>query len=166
MASKSFEGNYKAWLLETEPAGWDPEGGGVVTDTELAAGTRLERLVSDGAISYTYTENSASQALIDEGKVSHNAGTREVTGGQITHEIDFPLEGDTMYSLYAYGDERFLVVCPDCPGDTPEDGAQLVGFQVQTGDPNTLAPARDTKQNFQVAWFAQDWDFKAAFSGS
>lgn len=167
MASKAFEGNYKAWLLESEPAGWDPETGGVVTATELSAGTRLLRLPSDAAISYTYNENTASQALVDTGKVGHNVGTREVTGGQITHEIDFPLESDTMYALYSYGDARYLIIAPDATGgtgDDPPDAAQLVGFQIETGEPNTLAAARDTKQNFQVGWAAQDWDFKMTFS--
>src|SRR5690554_4192119 len=113
MASKAFEGNYKAWLLTAEPAGWDTENGGTITSAELGAGTRLLRLVSDGAVTYTYTENTASQALIDKGKVSHNVGTREVTGGMITHEIDHPLEDDTMYALYSYGDARYLVVAPN-----------------------------------------------------
>lgn len=168
MASKAFEGNYKAWLVETEPAGWDTDAGGVVTSTELAAGTRLLRLPSDSPIAYTYNENTASQALVDTGKVGHNVGTREVTGGMITHQIDFPLESDAMYSLYAYGDARYLIVAPDGTGgateDEPADGAQLVGFQIETGEPNTLAAARDTKQNFQVGWAAQDWDFKMTFS--
>lgn len=166
MASKSFEGNFKAWLLETEPTSWDPDSGSVIGATELTAGTRLLRLVSDGAVTYSYTENTASQALVDKGKVSHNIGTREVTGGMITHEIDHPLESDAMYSLYNYGDARWLIVCPNCPNDEPDDGAQLYGFEVEMGEPNPLAAARDTKQNFQVSFAAQDWDFKATFDAS
>lgn len=115
MGSVAFEGNYKAWLLETQPAGWDPATGGVVTASELTAGTRLLRLISAGAISYTYNMNTASQAKLDTGKIGHNAGTREVTGGVINHEYDDPIESDTMYQLYAYGDKRFLIVAPVAP---------------------------------------------------
>lgn len=166
MASKAFEGNYKAWILSSEPSGWDPDSGGVVTATELAAGTRLLRLISAGAISYTYNMNTASQAILDTGKIGHNAGTREVTGGMINHEFDDPIEDDTMYQLYAYGDPRFLIVAPVAPDNTPADGAQLYGFQIETGEPNPINTAQDTKQNFKTEFATQDWDFKITFDAS
>jgi hypothetical protein len=163
MASKAYEGQFKAWLLSDAPAGLDfADGGSVVTETELTAGTRLLRLISDGGVGYSYTMNTASQALIDSGKVSHNVGTREVTGAQITHEIDFPLSDDDMFALYAYGDLRYLVVSPD--GVPSATGEMLDIFQIETGEPQKMAPARDAKQNFMVSCAVQDWDFKATFS--
>lgn len=163
MASIAFEGNYKAWILEAEPAGWDPTTGGVVTATELAAGTRLLRLISAGAISYTYNMNTASQAKLDTGKIGHNVGTREVTGGVINHEFDDPIESDTMFALYDYGDARFLIVAPKSDTSEPADLAALYGFQIETGEPNPINTAQDTKQNFKVEFAAQDWDFKMTF---
>lgn len=163
MASIAFEGRYKAWILEAEPSGWDPSTGGVVTATELAAGTRLLRLISAGAISYTYNMNTASQAKLDTGKIGHNAGTREVTGGVINHEFDSPIESDAMFALYDYGEARFLIVCPDCSTETPVDGAAMYGFQIETGEPNPINTAQDTKQNFKTEFASQDWDFKMTF---
>jgi hypothetical protein len=163
MASKAFEGNYKAWLLSDAPAGLDfADGGSVVTETELNAGTRLLRLISDGGVGYSYTMNTASQALIDTGKVSHNVGTREITGGQITHEFDFPLDADAMYALSVYGDARFLVVSPD--GIPDETGQILYILQTEMGEPQPMASARDSKQNFVVGFATQEWDFVATFA--
>lgn len=164
MTSQSYEGNFKAWLLTTQPAGYDPVNGSTVTEVELNAGTRLLRLPSDGGLSYTYTMNTASQALVDEGKVSHNTGTREVTGGQITHEFDFPISADAMYSLYSYGDKRYIVVSPD--GVPSADGEVLDILEVEMGEPHKIAPSRDTKQNFMVEFAVQNWDFQATFDAT
>lgn len=163
MASKSYEGQFKAYLLTAAPAGLDfANGGSVVTATELTAGTRLLRLVSDGGVTYTYNQNTASQALIDAGKVSHNVGTREITGLSITHEIDFPLSTDLMFALYTYGETVYLVVSPD--GEPTTTGEMLDVFQIETGEAQKMAPSRDTKQNFMVGCAVQDWDLQATFS--
>lgn len=162
MASKSYEGNYKAWLLDTEPSAWtDSEEDPEVTEAELDAGTRLERLISDGGVTYTYNQATASQAKLDEGKVSHNLGTREVTGLEITHEADFPLSSDDMWGEYAYGDQKWLVVSPDDEPDTSGDVLHV--FQIETGDKQPNAPARDTIQNFNIGCAVQDWNFDVGF---
>jgi hypothetical protein len=163
MASKSYEGNFKAYLLTAAPAGLNfAAGGSVVTQAELNAGVRLLRLPSDGGVTYSYTQNTASQALIDAGKVSHNVGTREVTGLNITHEINFPLSTDTMFALYDYGNTRYLVISPDGVPDATGDVLDI--FQIETGEAQKVAPSRDTKQNFMVGCAVQDWDFNATFS--
>jgi hypothetical protein len=163
MASKSYEGNFKAWILTAAPAGLNfAAGGSVITAAELTAGTRLLRLPSDGGVTYSYTQNTASQALVDKGKVSHNVGTREITGLSITHEIDFPLSTDAMFALYDYGDTVYLVVSPD--GEPTTTGEMLDIFQIETGEAQKIAPSRDTKQNFMVGCAVQDWDLTATFS--
>ena len=163
MASKSYEGNFKAWILTAAPAGLNfAAGGSVITAANLTAGTRLLRLVSDGGVTYTYNQNTASQALVDKGKVSHNVGTREVTGLSITHEIDFPLSADAMFALYDYGETVYLVVSPD--GEPTSAGEMLDVFQIETGEAQKMAPSRDTKQNFVVGCAVQDWDFTAVYA--
>lgn len=168
MASKAFEGNYKAWLLSTAVSDFDPDAGSTVGETEITAGTRLLRLISAGGIEYTYNQNTASQALVDEGKISHNLGTREVTGVTITHEIDFPLSGDTMWALYEYGDQVDLVIAPEVDDTTgePSDGEDVTVFRMEVGEPQLMAAAQDTKQNFQVGGAVQNWDFKATYDTS
>lgn len=168
MASKAYESNYKAWLLSTRVDSFDPENGSTVGATELDAGTRLLRLVSAGGIQFTYNQNTASQALVDEGKISHNLGTREVTGVSITHEIDFPLSGDDMWGLYSYGDEVDLVVAPEVDDATgePADGEVVHIFRMEVGESQPVASAQDTKQNFVVGGAVQNWDFDATFDTS
>ncbi len=167
MASLAYEGNYKAWLLSTAIAGFDPDGAGSsVTQTELTAGTRLLRLISAGGIQYTYNQNTASQALVDEGKISHSLGTREVTGVSITHEVDFPLSADAMWLLYGYGDQVDLVIAPEVDSVTgePVNAALITVFRMQVGEAQMMASAQDTKQNFMVSGAVQNWDFNASFT--
>lgn len=163
MASKTYDGNFKAYLLAVAPADWDAqdEGNRELTSSELTAGTRLLRLISDGGVSYTPSSNTASQALIDRGKVPHNIGTREYTGGQIIHERHFPTSEDDMWDLYEYGDKRWLVVAPD---GEPSAGDVLHVFEVEVGEVEIFQPGRDTIQNFQVALAIQDWDMKVTFA--
>ncbi|MFW5898858.1 MAG: hypothetical protein ACOCUN_00160 [Jiangellaceae bacterium] len=171
MASKAYEGNYTAWLLETAPTDWEGESEGdrTVTATELDAGTRLERLVSDGAIALTFTTNTASQAKLDAGKVGHNIGTREITGVSVTHERDLPDEdgSDDMWALYAYGDKRYLVIDPSRDPEStdfhPLDTGILHVFEIETGETELQATARDTKQNFMVTFAVQEWDLNVTF---
>lgn len=162
MSSKAYEGNFKAYLLESAPADWAgaEEGARSLTAAELAAGTRLLRLISNGGVAVTENQNTASQALIDAGKISHNIGTREVSSIVITHERDFPVSGDTMWNLYSYGDKRYLVVCPD---GEPEDTHILHVFEVETGEPQIQPTGQDTKQNFTVTCAVQDWDKNVTF---
>lgn len=157
MASKTYEGNYKAYLLTSAPADYGVEDEGLVeiTATELQAGTQLERLISAGGVTYTYNQNTASQALVDLGKISHAIGTREVSGMTVTHEIDFPLSSDSMWSTYAYGDLVYLVIYP---GGEPGTGDVGHLFVCETGEPQTAEVAQDTKQNFTVTFAVQDWD--------
>ena len=165
MAAKTYEGNYKVYLLETEPVGWSAaEGSRTITTAELTAGTRLLRLVSNGAFTYTYNQNTASQPLVDEGKISHSLGTREVTGATLTHEIDFPLSSDAMWNLYSYGDVRFIVVAPD--GEPTADGTVLHVFEGEMSEAQTQGSAQDTKQNFQVTMAVQDWDLKTTLDAA
>ncbi|WP_166345121.1 hypothetical protein [Phytoactinopolyspora limicola] len=165
MSSRSSEGNVKGWLLPVRPADWDePEGEKTLNDVELAAGIRILRLVSDGGITINPTANTASQALLDKGKVSHNAGTRERTG-ELRIEADFDdetaLAGDDMYDLVVYGDKYWLV---QSRGGVPEDGHLLQVYELEMGDGPQLQPsARDTKQNFHVPIAIQEWDEKVVF---
>lgn len=163
MAGKAYEGNFKAWLLETAPADWTAaeEGARTLLASELDAGTRLLRLVSSGGVSVTMNTNTASQALVDLGKISHNIGTREVSDVTITHERDFPVSGDDMWNLYSYGDKRYLVVSPDGVPDT--DGQVLHVFEIETGEPQLQPVAQDTKQNFVVQCAVQDWDLNVTY---
>jgi len=163
MAGKAYEGNYKAYLLAAEPATWgDAEGTRTVAATELVAGTRLLRLVSAGAVAFTYNQNTASQALVDLGKISHNLGTREVTGMTVTHEIDFPLDSDAMWNLYGYGDKAWLVVSPN--GEPATSGEVLHVFETEVSEAQPQGSAQDTKQNFMVTFAVQDWDLNATYT--
>ena len=163
MASLAYEGNYKAYLLSAEPTSWGAaEGARDITTTELTAGTRLLRLVSAGAVAYSYNQNTASQPLIDLGKISHSLGTREVTGMTVTHEIDFPLSADVMWNLYAYRDKAWLVVAPD--GEPSTLGEILQVFEVEVSESQPQGAASDTKQNFTVTFAVQDWDLNTTFT--
>lgn len=165
MGSLAYEGNYKAYLLETAPATWgSDEGSRTVTTAELTAGTRLLRLVSNGAVTFTYNQNTASQPLVDLGKISHNLGTREVSGMTATHEIDFPLDTDEMWNLYGFGDKRYLVVSPD--GEPTVDGTVLHVFEVEVSEPQPQGSAQDTIQNFMVTFAVQDWDLNATLDAA
>ncbi len=147
MASKAYEGNYKAWLLSTRVSDFDPEAGSTVGATEITAGTRLLRLVSAGGVQFTYNQNTASQALVDEGKISHNLGTREVTGVSITHEMDFPLASDAMWGLYSYGDEVDLVVAPEVDDSSgePSDGEPVHVFRLEVGEPRRFCAGHEAE---------------------
>ncbi len=164
MASLAYEGNFKAYLLATAPADWSAaaEGARSLLAAELTAGTRLLRLVSAGAVAYTYNQNTASQALVDEGKISHNLGTREVTGMTVTHEIDFPLSADAMWNLYGYGDKGYLVISPE--GVPAITGEILHVFEVEVSEAQTQSSAQDTKQNFVATLAVQDWDLNVSFT--
>ena len=163
MASKAYEGNYKAYLLSAEPISWGAaEGSRDITTTELDAGVRLLRLVSAGAVAFTYNQATASQALVDLGKISHNLGTREVTGMTVTHEIDFPLADDAMWNLYSYGDKGWLVVAP--AGEPSTLGEILQVFEVEVSEAQPQGAASDTKQNFTVTFAVQDWDLNTTFT--
>lgn len=164
MASRAYEGNLKGWILTTAPASWEGgvEGARSLTAAELSAGTQLERMVSAGAIGYTYNQNTASQALVDDGKISHSIGTREVTGLTVTHEIDFPLNADTMWNLYNYGDLVFLVVSTD--GVPSTTGHVLHVFEAETSEAQVQASAQDTKQNFLATFAVQDWDLNVSYT--
>ncbi len=164
MASLAYEGNYKAYLLATAPASWagGVEGARSLTATELTGGTRLLRLVSAGAVAYTYNQNTASQALVDEGKISHNLGTREITGMSVTHEADFPLDADAMWNLYGYGDKGYLVISP--AGVPATTGEILHVFETEVSEAQTQPSAQDTIQNFMVTFAVQDWDLNVSFT--
>lgn len=156
MASKAYEGAYRVWMLETEPADWKDDTEPVISSTELDAGTRLLNLISNGGFSASPTTNTASQAKVDEGKISHNIGTREYSGLQIIHEADLPLSGDDMWALYEYGKKVWFVVSPD--GD-PADGDLLHVFESEVDDPvPPMEMNQDTIQNFRVTGAIQDWD--------
>jgi hypothetical protein len=160
MAGQAFENNYKAWLLSTAPTDWLPDTNELAS-SELTAGTRLLRLISAGGVAATENQNTASQALVDEGKISHNLGTREVSDLTIVHERDFPASGDTMYNLYSNGDKRWLVTSPD---GTPVNGSILSVYEIETGDPQPTVMAQDTKENFMVQCAVQEWNHFVVFS--
>lgn len=164
MAGKAYDGNYKAWLAETAPTDWSSaEGERTFTATELAAATRLLRLTSNNGVNVVMNQNTASQALLDKGKISHNIGTREVSSIQITHELDFPLNADTMFNLWAYGDKRYLVVAPNAPDDEPVDGDLIHIFEVEVGQKQPQPTAQDGKQNLVVTLAVQEWDLDVAY---
>lgn len=170
MAGLAYEGVFKVWRLDTEPAGWQDDTNPVVTEAELTAGTRLLNLISDGGFAATPNTNTASQAKVDLGKISHNIGTREYSGLTIIHEADFPLEDDPMWNLYAYGDKCWFVVAPGgfaAGSEVPPADAALHVFEAETDDPvPPLQMAQDTIQNFQVTGAIQDWNVKATFSAT
>lgn len=163
MGSKAYEGNYKAWILEAAPASWagGTEGSRTLLKAELDAGTRLLRLISNGGVAVNENQNTASQALVDNGKISHNIGTREVSAITITHELDFPLSSDAMWNLYSYGDKRYLVISPD--GEPTTDGEILHVFEIETGEPMIQPTGQDTKQNAVITCAVQEWDKNVAF---
>jgi hypothetical protein len=159
-SSRAYEGNFKAYLLSTAPADWLPATN-EISASEVNAGTRLLRLISNGGVAVTENVNTASQALVDEGKIRHNLGTREISGLQIVHERSFPVADDTMYNFYSYGDKRWLVVSPD---GEPSNGDVLHVFEIEAGDPEVVTVAQDTIQNFQVTCAVQEWNHFVVFT--
>lgn len=163
MASAAYEGNFKVWLLPTEPADWNDEDSPTVTQAAIEAGTRMLRLISDGGVSYQFTTNTASQARMDDGKVGHNIGTREITGLEMIFERDFPVADDAMWNYFQYGDKRWMVISPNGDLDDIADGEILHVFEVETGEKQLVSPGRDTIQNFSVSLAVQDWNLDVEY---
>lgn len=155
----AFEGRLKFYVLATPPDSWanDPEGSRTITMDEIEAGVQVQRLISDGGVTITPTANTASQALLDRGKVSHNAGTRERTGELRFEKADETAE-DEMIDLFQYGDKRWGVRASDGEPQ-PGDIVQLYEFEVGD-DPQFQPAARDTNQNVHVPMAIQEWDEK------
>jgi hypothetical protein len=115
-----------------------------VTEGEINAATKLGELTVDG-LGSNPTRNNASIAMMEGGFTSQRPGTRS---NVITLRHARNKDGDAMWDLWEYGLAGDLIVHRF--GGEPEVGAPLEVYRVQAHDPDPIASAENTYQQFEV----------------
>ena len=134
-----------------------------VTEAEVAAGTELPGLTADG-LNISPTNNKASVALLDSEKIPQFVGTRM---NDLT--LKFVRETDALddvgWELFDHGETGFLVVSrlrsSKNPSPNLADGDRVEVYKLSVMDPQPLATAQDTFQQYEVPVAAENWETKA-----
>jgi hypothetical protein len=139
-----------------------------VTQAEIAAGTELPGMTSDG-LNIAPTNNKASLAMLDSEKIGQRMGTRmndlTLKFARETDEAD-----DVAWELFDHGETGFLVVSrlrsKKDAQPTLQPGDRVEIYALEVGDPQPLATAQDTYQQFEVPVAAENWETKAVVVAS
>ncbi len=138
MSGQTHDRNTKAYLVASIASLAAP------TADEMAAGTRLLNLTSDG-IALSHTRNKASLSLLDDAFIAENVGN---WGVGITLKHEYQGDGDTMLALYVYGTETHLVIARGGDGTTAADEVEV--YPIEMHNPEFESTAENEKQKFMV----------------
>ena len=131
-----------------------------VTTTELDSGTFLPEITIDG-LNVNPTNNNASIAMLDSGKIGAKPGTRSM---EVTLRFARNVSDDIAWDLFEYGLSGYLVVSRFGPiesSDNPVLPAPIEVYAATAHDPVPVASAQDTYQQFEVPLAIEDWMTKA-----
>lgn len=139
-----------------------------VTVAELAAGTFLPGMTADG-LNINPTNNRASIDLLDTEKKPQFPGTRQ---NDLTMKFvrETDAADDVPWELFDHNTQGFLVVSrtffDDDPAARPPAGTRVEVYKIATFEPQPLATAANTFQQYEVPIAAEDWETKAVVVAS
>lgn len=131
-----------------------------VTTGEITAGTFLGTKMTVDGINQSPTRNKASAVLMDTGQISQAPGTRSQ---DIVMRFfrDTAEDADTAWELFEYDTQGFLVVARLRFNAAPEEGDRVEIYKGATFEPNPMATAQDTYQQYEVELAVEKWELKA-----
>jgi hypothetical protein len=159
MARPVHENYVRVWWLTTLADTTLEE----VTLAEIAAGTELAGLTADG-LNISPTNNKASLEMLDSEKIPQFVGTRmqDLTLKFVRETVT---ADDDAWELFDHGETGYLVVSrlrsKKDPSPNLAAGDRVEIYKVSVFDPQPLATAANTFQQFEVPVAAQDWETKA-----
>lgn len=139
-----------------------------VTVAEITAGIELPGMTADG-LNISPTNNKASIPMLDSEKIPQFVGTRmnDLTL-KFVRETDE--DDDVAWELFDHGETGFLVVSRlrSTKNVQPnlQAGDRVEIYKLSVMDPQPLATAQDTFQQYEIPVAAEDWETKAVVVAS
>lgn len=152
-----YEGNVKVRFLA----------GGVedieaVDAAEWEAAVPLRELTIDG-LNTSPTNNNASLAMMDGGKIGQKPGTRQMDVTLRFARNDTSGTGDIAWDLFEYGLQGDLLVSRF--GEPAANDDPIEVYRGASHDPSPMGSSQDTYQQFDVPFPIDDWELKSALAG-